>query len=311
MIFMGWDGSGLGNTSQPTFPTTGYFFNITMVSALTVSRYGNMALRAGYRRYRYTPRGRAVYIATRAAGAAYRNRKSLKRAARVVQRAWRSRKKARTSPSIRQVSKVKGNIANVASGLAAQTLTFHEIVFPSMETDNQEYAQRSGPYLWVNSMKVCAKFTNLLATTGLDVHFAMVQAKGTNSSSSQISDDLFTNPYASNQRLASFPAASTAYNHELECYTLNSTKWNIIFHKRFTLDGKGTATGQMRDGRFMKDFHIFKKINKRIMFEFPSSDHPEKTWWLLIWCQQNDVTTTQEIVNPVLDIKMNTRVYFK
>lgn len=283
-----------------------------MTGIVRYSRYNGALGRYALRH----PYGRAAYTAMRGASFAYRNRGNIKRAAKLFARArkkYKSKKRRvnRSENAPPAASKVKGtfygDIAEVNQRLYTST-----VVFPAMETSNTVYSQRSGPYIFLKGIKICLLLENTFVDA-LNVHFALVQSKGTNVGT--IEDDFFSDPYATNSRLASWTDnTSGAFDHKLECVNLNPHKWNIIFHKRWVMDPKvmgGTDERTIRDGSWLKRYESYVRINKRIFFEFPSSTEPERPWYFIMWNQKSSMSATQSYTTANLIGKMNTKVYFK
>lgn len=284
-----------------------------MPALVTRRNYASLSKYAKYSamRNRYARAGMTAY---RVGAYAYKNRKRLRSFSRTASRVYKRARRA--APSVKQHSKVKGDIVTTLSE-ANQSAYQYVLQFPSINPSNQAYAQRNGPSLFVSGIKLCWDFQNLRDDQAQHVHFAILQYKGFQTSTTSWNEDFFTDNYSPGQRFSGFPPPSADYNMRLDCDGINSTKFNILTHKKFTLDpndGVNTlfSTAKLSNGRWKKRLRMWIPLKKRIMFENPSSTVPTKPWIVVVWNQNADMRDARQVINsPCLTAKGLTKVYFK
>ena len=133
---------------------------------------------------------------------------------------------------------------------------------------------------YLSGMKMCMKYRSN-SNFSVRVHYAIVQNKEDLFDDTSILDSVNTKWFASkantDERFIDYVNASTdtAWNNNYDCLPINNRRWNILFHKRFTL---GPRDGSAADNQNLNNWKVVDKwIPVKKVFEFRDPDAASTT----------------------------------
>lgn len=213
------------------------------------------------------------------------------RAARVGRARARPMRKKITNPyrSGRSEKRSNGNgFLMDTTGVVPMTVnvpTIRMIKFPVLNA-NSDQGRRSNN-IFFSGVKICTTFYND-SPNPMEVHFALVRfidkenPGGLSMTAAQVSTDFFRDPTGSTDREADFPNGAIVYQTGLKCWNMNSTKFNILTHKRMLLGQKATGIS-VKDSGYIRKIERFYRVNKRVIFENQSDALHNNPFCLLCW----------------------------
>lgn len=289
-----------------------------MVSTLAL-RSGRMVTRS-MSRSPYLRRARAgVYVAR----TLFRHRRSIGRAARVVQRAYRRRRVRMQSDAVRGPSNqawylATGAVAEAGRGtsilLERKTLSTFLIQIAKPPGAVEILGQPSRNEIKLRGLKICMTLENMsfLAADSMVVHIAIVQPKGFDQVLVPLDQtSFFSRPGGGTpgqDRTENFDnfASSPAVNWDYNCNGINKQKYNIITHTKRRLISKGSVYPQ---GQNIWQYDKYYNMRgKRIQWDSISANYQTRPLCLLVWHER--LTSDDPSSNSNLRFHLNTKSYF-
>lgn len=254
------------------------------------------------RRYARTSGYKRARMAANAASYVYRNRGKFKWAAKKIQSRWKRRKLNSRVTGSKTSTTQYGTIKPVSNVQVSQLQVDKINMAPN---DAESSFGRWKPNMRLRGIKVCEYFLNTNPYP-VEIHYAVLQLKsnGRNEPLADTNLDFFRDTTNAMSRAYSFPPVGTAYDMKLSCFGINPDKFNILSHKRRILgrktDGPSGLDQGWRESGWMWRHHQWFGIKKRVSFESPTTEFPERAyltcwWWQpLNWNDWNGLATGVE-----------------
>lgn len=256
----------------------------------------------------------------RAAFAAYRNRRTIKKAFRLGKRAYRyaskfkqARKKARRVAGAQNRSpRVQHWIDGTSGGFQGEVgidrkVLFNETILFARApgSTNDDFGTAQANRIYVKGIKLCMMLRNSAPEHMLQVHWAIIQEKRQCNVPDQIETEFFTDPTDLSSRYRDFVPVGTnpAWEPRNLCQGINPSRFNIITHQSLKLDkaNNGVSPHQVKIDKYMK-------IGKTFQYERSTSLQVERPLIFCIWYERLSSVTgsTNDLV-----VNVNTTSYFK
>lgn len=244
----------------------------------------------------------------------YNNRKTYARAARVIGRAWRRRRKAPVGPSRygmgKRVAKTKRweAAAEVNQTESTRTLYYDNLISLSQTTTN-EIDKRQRRVAYISGFKICAELKNQNAKPML-CNIALVHDRRTNEGESIIPTDEFFRANSGNVRAKEFGVLRDS--HEFHCSPLNTDRFTVIRHWRFKLApnpvvGSEGFTSQASMNNW-RTFERYVPIKKNFAW---NDTQPQSKLWLMRWYDGFQQATGTAAISNAVNFDMHVTGYFR
>lgn len=297
-----------GNTSSPL---DNHFRKIIIRSIMSLVRYNKRG--SPYFLTAVAPkRARMAY----AMGAhIYNNYGRYKKAAKVLQRAYRRRRKRLTPRkeafrsyarprSARIPSKRTDEVLN-ETGLATTTLHTESITLP---TEGSAPNQRERNIIILSGLKFCLEFSNNLTTNNLYLNVALIQDRTDPTFRGDVPNDLFFRATAGAARGQNFPLSFAILNH---CRPINTDKYRVFMHKRMFLGARAVTTQALAWQEFHKRTRtLMRYIKFKKQLRFDTSNNTNGQLRLVYWASPENGTGSVPIASA-FDVKGDICIYFK
>lgn len=257
--------------------------------------------------------------AARVAAGLYRNRRTVKRAARTIGRAYRSYKRRKTTPTATRVQGQKKGTSYLTDFVFGaddniflfnrKTLLFNPIEFaknPGFISENTwDRDVATSQNIRVSGVKLCYTITNTNTSTPIRVHMALLQEKSNCDPEFAPTEKFFrSSGKALNQDFVSL-TTDPAWSFDQDCLAINSSRFNIIAHKRFILDPRTDAYQSKRPS--YRHSEQYFKVNKIFSFAQPNSANVQRPINVAVWYETTRPTTGTDFG---VEIVMRSKAYF-
>lgn len=245
----------------------------------------------------------------------YNNYGRYKKAAKVVQRAYRRRRKRMTAKkeafrsfarprSARLPSKRTDEVLN-ESDLATTTLHTESITMPSEGTGAN---QRERNVMILTGLKFCLEFSNNLNTANLYLNVALIQDRTDPTFRGDVPNDLFFRSTQGASRGQNFPLSFAILNH---CRPINTDKYRVFMHKRMFLGARGLTSQALPWQEFHKSTRtVMRYLKFKKQLRFDSSNNTNGQLRLVYWASPEKGTGSVPI-NNAFNARGDICVYFK
>jgi len=202
--------------------------------------------------------------------------------------------------------------AETTGSIATRTFNFRPLI-EITHGENNGLANRERNMVNLRGVKICWSCRNKTSNP-LQVNWALVIPKEFKNSSvtSDFTSSWYRDPGSSNiDRSLQFDAARTALEHH--CLPINTDKFEVIAHKRFTIMGLGTATEfDSRNGINWKNIHYYQKINRQVRFDRQNEAQPSNMQMYMVWwCDQPFSPSLASVVSNAMEVQNYTICYYK
>lgn len=261
--------------------------------------------------YRPMKRARLAYQVGKYA---YQNRSKIFKAARVIKRAWRSYR-SKNKRMARQIGERPGKSNSSRNEQVQQNTSFSSRTLHSDEcillnrntTSSQEINQRERHTVVVKGIKFCIKVRNF-ESYPLWCNVAIIHPKSELGVGNDVPNDEFFRAF-STSRVQDFGISLSGM--DLHCFPINTDKYVVLRHKRFTLGSAAAfATGGTWPPFKLLDFYV--KLNRQIRFKGDSAtDLEEGQVYCAFWCDSPDTGTSAAAVADSMQVSRRYITYFK
>lgn len=204
--------------------------------------------------------------------------------------------------------------ANTLTTLGRKTLWISDIAFcnpPATGANLGSVRTANTANVFVKGIKLCSTFFNR-SNYPIRVHFAIVQMKGMNQGALDVGPDMFScSQIGQEDQYVNFVNVTTnaQWDKDQDCYNLNPNKFNILFHRRFDLNGLAANDFRREGGATWKTMDEYIKIGKTFSYDSINFTQVEHPLFVLVWHETiypSDAVGTE-------NIQMNIRhhTYFK
>lgn len=262
-------------------------------------------------------RARAAYEAARHV---YENRDRYTDAARKIHRAYRKYKVKKPRSPLEARGERTTNVTGLAFGkktsdstLSPQTLYSLPVVLPRDDTD---IGARSSNIITTSGIKWCYEFENP-SNTMVELHFALVQAKATNSTDTEdLKLEFFRDTSLTASRTTSFADSSplpdeASWSFNYKCLPINPDRFRIFFHKKAILGARDAFTAKRpwfyHDNGYMPWKQVLRFHNNAD--EVGNINPVTFVWWFTTLAAGDFKPTLSD--NPHLAKRSMHQVYFK
>lgn len=200
---------------------------------------------------------------------------------------------------------VRNNIANVAHS----TRTLYDVDLLNLPQGTGRSDRLRGAVNF-RGCKICLSFVNTLSTTNraeLYCNVAVISPKDQNGSSSTISLADFFRDQSGTERGQDFSIGLSST--EMHCLPINTDKYSLLHHKRFSLGG-AQQTGGMKKNVCTFDFYA--KLNRQIRYQSDASTVPEgNNVYLVYWFSIQDEPGSTAATANAVNVSMHITQYFR
>lgn len=239
----------------------------------------------------------------------YKNRKSVKRAARTIGKAYKTYKRRKTARDeigydAGTTTSKRSLITNTSNLKSTRTLYSTDLTEISQTTTNA-INQRQRDMLYMSGTKLCFEVANA-RTKPLYVNIAVVHSKKDNDTVGTVGTGDF---FRSNgdARTQSFSDALSSL--EFHCLPLNSDRFNVLTHKRMVLDPLTAGSGYTAsDGKSFTSVDLWVPVKRQIRY---NGDEAQSKIWLLYWFDEFDSPQTTLAAANAVKVAEHHVTYFK
>lgn len=154
-------------------------------------------------------------------------------------------------------------------------------------------------------IKFCIHFRNLLSSTPLHVHVAVVSPKAADGSLATLPlDEFFRSNGETNDRSVTFSTALSGM--DMRCLPINTDKYLVHKHKRMIV-----APNTSTEGRASRYMEWYMKVHRQIRYKNDTDDPEGKNMYLLVWCTNAEETGGAAGIGTALKYDVRLVKYFR
>lgn len=195
----------------------------------------------------------------------------------------------------------KHEVANGQTTLLTRTLVSVNLTEID-KTSVNDIDRRQRDTLYISGFKICMSIHNQ-GTAPLYVNIAILAPKG-NQQGITITD--FFRGFGT-VRNKSFTNALTA--NEFHCLPINTDRYTVLRHMRFSLNGTGTTYAREFGGTW-RDVDMYLPLKRTVRFESSASTSCETPVYLVKWCD-NVMNPTAQTATTGMEYQERIITYFK
>lgn len=239
----------------------------------------------------------------------YKNRKSVKRAARTIGKAYKSYKRRKTArdnigydPGMETT---KRTLITNTNDFKSTRVLYSTDLTDIGATGNNAVNARQRDMLYMSGTKLCFELGNA-RTKPLYVNIAVVHSKKDNDTVGSIgTGDFFRSN--GNGRAQTFSDALSSL--EFHCLPINSDRFNVLTHKRMVLDPVSAASGySATDGKSFTSVGMWVPVKRQIRF---NGGEAQSKIWLIYWFDEFDTPQTDLSIPNAVKVSEHHVTYFK
>lgn len=268
-----------------------------------------------YKRYavsalRYAPIPKRARLAYRVAATAYNHRGKVSKAARIIGRAYRAYKsrvrKVGNAPGKSESSRTERALDQTYSTRSLHSIEM--ILITRNETTSIDIRNRERDTVVIKGIKVCIEFRNFESHLLL-CNLAILHPKTSLGAGNQVPVDEFFRSYGIDRARDFDPTTDTP--NDLHCLPINTDRYVVLRHKRFTLGPSGAmSTGATRQP--WKQVDMYLKLNRQIRFEgADATDLREGQLYAVWWFDSPDAIAGTVPVASACRVLQRYVIYFK
>lgn len=280
----------------------------------------SLVLKRGAQLAAYHPYAKRARTAFTVGSRIYANRRSIAMAARTIGRSYRRYRKRRTRSraskkrkfSVKNIGDAPGTSSSkravttdqAPTNLSTRTQYVYDLFEVPQGTDID---QRERRIMKVGGVKFCAEIKNL-TNAPLYVNWAILAGKA--GGLSGVSNTDFFRASDGADRARNFAVDLTG--SEFHCLPINTDKYHVLQHKRFTLvpSASGGDTVALT-GKSYTNIDTYKKFNRQIQFDGTVGGPESGETSLVIWCSKFGEAGGAAISANAWNVSLKTICYFR
>lgn len=236
-----------------------------------------------------------------------------RQAARRIYRWYRKRKKrsARSKigdPAGKSSCKRDATFIEQYSLKSSRTLYLQNLTdLERSDTDNV-LNRRQRDIVNFRGVKLCFEVANAISTAPMHFNYAVISPRGRNIANTV--SDITNSFFRGDQSLRNKDFGTARSGLELHCNPINTDKWHVLTHKRYTLHPANSTSG----AKYWRSIQKYVKLNKQIRYDMTQANielQCETPLLLVWWCDQFGTAANDPVVNNSMRVAQRHISYFR
>lgn len=217
----------------------------------------------------------------------------------------------RSAPSSKRSSQVSGEWLGTLPAIAPEVINWNTLnTYPLVDMERGTgIRERISGRVFIKGFKLCMHVLNKNQIP-ITVHWAIIQEKV--QQVQPLNTNFFRDTALTTDRTLDFTdrtGTGDVYDMRKLCNPINTSRYNVITHRRFNLLNKPTTIAETQTLSWQKKIMTYIPIKRRVTYETSTSEFNERPWYLAIWWLPVDYAVYNNGVNT-LDFWFKKDIYY-